>query len=324
MQFEPVAKLPAREKSMILTNPYQNPHAGSAGGGDDILEKVDEPPLGQGASKGRFCAAGSFATGSFKRALVTGASSGLGKVLCEKIAAQGIPLIITGRNIEKLEELAHQLGSNPVVEAADLCKKSERQKIINLIHQYAPDLVINNAGFGFYGHTLALTTQEQLEIFEVNVNAVFELTVETARALQAHDQPGTIVNISSAAAFFIYPTFTAYASAKACVNNFSQALDAEFAPLGIRVLTACPGQFATSFRTRAAKGHPQQGSFGTMSVDRVADQILAQIKRGQRLSIIDWRYKILTLLTKLLPQKWLQGALMKSLKKRHHMNMNTG
>ena len=62
--FEAVATPPAREKSMILTNPCQNPHAGSVSGGDDILEKVDKPPLAQGASKGRFCAAGSVATAS--------------------------------------------------------------------------------------------------------------------------------------------------------------------------------------------------------------------------------------------------------------------
>lgn len=253
----------------------------------------------------------------FERALITGASSGLGKALCEKLNAHGISLIITGRDRHKLEELARALGSHTIIESADLSNAEERKKIVRLIHTYEPDLIINNAGFGLYGDALSHSTQDQLEIIEVNATAAFELTLEAARSLRKKNRTGTILNISSAASFFIYPTFAAYAAAKACVTSFSQALDAELSPLGIRVLTACPGQMNTPFRSRAAKGHPQKKTVGTMSIDQAVSHLLWQIEKGKRLYIFDWRYKFLIFLGKyLVPTRLQEKLLIRSLSKR--------
>src|SRR5580693_8214964 len=148
-------------------------------------------------------------------ALVTGASSGLGKALCHLLAKKGVRLIVTGRNRSKLEEL------HGLVHVADLAQS--RDSLIKLIHEHVPDLVINNAGWGLYGDALSHTTKEQMDILEVNANAVLEISLEAARAMIKAKTEGAIVNIASGAAFFAFPTLAVYAASKAFVGSFSEA-----------------------------------------------------------------------------------------------------
>lgn len=252
-----------------------------------------------------------------KLALVTGASSGLGKALCEALAKRQIPLIIVARNETRLKELSLNLGVLTHIHVADLSQPEERKKLIHLIQQKQPDLIINNAGFGLYGPVLSHPLSEMHQMVEVNIQALMELSIEGARTLMKNHQKGTIVNISSAAAFFAYPTFSVYAATKAFVNRFSEGLDAELKLQGIRVLTVCPGQIDTAFRMRASKNHPQQKDKMTMQPEHVAEWILKQVETGKRLSIVDWRYRCLIGIARLLPHGLLQALLKRSLKKRH-------
>ncbi len=245
----------------------------------------------------------------YNRALVTGATSGLGKALSQLLAAKGIPLLITGRDLSRLEALASALPVSTICYAADLSRKEERQGLIEQIHRHVPDLIINNAGFGLYGAALRHATREQLDILEINANALLEISLESARILIAHQKRGTIVNISSAAAFFPYPTFSVYAATKAFVLHFSESFDREVAPFGLRVLCACPGQIATDFRNRAAKHHPQSRDRRTLSVEKAAQCIWRQIEKEQAIYIFDWRYRLLVSLGKLLPRRWVQARL---------------
>lgn len=253
----------------------------------------------------------------YKLALVTGASSGLGKALCEELAKRRIPLILVARNEEKLKDLALTLPVLTYIHATDLSDPAERKKLVQLIHQKQPDLVINNAGFGLYGPVLAHPSSEMDQMVQVNVQALMEITIESASALMKAGKKGTILNVSSAAAFFSYPSFCVYAATKAFVNRFSEGLDAELKPRGIRVLTVCPGKIDTPFRVRASGNHPQQKSSFTMEPKTAAELILKQIESGKTLSIIDWRYRCLIALIRLLPDRLLQVLLKGSLKKRH-------
>lgn len=228
-------------------------------------------------------------------ALVTGACSGLGLALCRLLASKNIPLFITARDPKKLSALAQEVQPQ-ITYVADLGDRKSRHGLVETIQHHAPDLIINNAGFGLYGDALLHTTFEQLEILEVNGSALLEITLEGARALKQKKKRGTILNVSSAAAFFTYPTFSVYAASKAFVNQFSQAFDAEMSPYGIRILTVCPGQIDTSFRERASKGHPQKSDAFTMKVEDVAEMIWNQIEKGKSLSVIDWRYRLATAL----------------------------
>lgn len=229
----------------------------------------------------------------FHLALITGASSGIGEALSRKLAKQGISLILCGRNLSKLEALAKELRSLVEVEiaTAELASRLERKKIIEIIRRRAPDLVINNAGYGLYGEAIAHETEALLDLFEVDAAAVAELSVEAAKTLSTRGIKGAIMNISSAAAFLNFPGFAAYSASKAFVNQFSQSLDYEFSPRHIRVLTACPGLVATDFRRRASGKSSESTSF-SMSAEYAAEQIIKQLSIGKRLNIFSGRYRL--------------------------------
>ena len=250
-------------------------------------------------------------------ALVTGASSGLGKALCQALAKQNIRLLIVARREDLLKKLALELPSSTQIYRIDLSDPNECKTLIQLIHQKAPDLIINNAGFGLYGPTLSHPLNELEDMVDVNIQALMKLTIESARVLQQAKKKGTIVNISSAAAFFSYPTFNVYAATKAFVNRFSEGLDEELREQGIRILTVCPGQIDTDFRKRASKNFPQRKDGPFMTPDGAAALILEQIEKGKALSIIDWRYRLLVALAKCLPKRLLQAILRSSLRDRY-------
>ncbi len=252
-----------------------------------------------------------------KLALVTGASSGLGKALCKQLAQEKIELILIARNRDRLQEIALELPTLTQIYTIDLANPKDREKLLSLIHLTQPDLVINNAGLGLYGPVLAHSLDVMNEMVQVNVQALMEITIETARAFAKNKKQGTIVNISSAAGFFSYPTFSVYAATKAFVNSFSKAMDSELKLRGIRILTVCPGQIDTDFRARASQFHPQKKDRWTMQPQTAAHLILKQIKAGKSVSIIDWRYRCLIGIAKLFPTCLLHPFFKRSLQKRH-------
>lgn len=250
-------------------------------------------------------------------ALITGATSGIGRATCEYFARKGIDLLISGRDQEQLTLLQHDLSPQVSVEIlqADLKLARDRQRLIDSIHERIPDIVINNAGFGLYGEALTYSTNEQVDILEVNGRAVLEITLETARTLMSVGKKGIILNVSSVAAFQICPTLAVYGASKAFVNQFSQAFDFEFKRHGIRVLTLCPGMVATNFQKRAG-GKIDSRKVGVMSSSFVAEQIWTQIERLDPLTIIDWKYRLMTFLCSFIPKRLRAHAFESLIKKR--------
>lgn len=247
----------------------------------------------------------------FSLALVTGASSGIGAALCRLLASQGIPLLVTGRDPVRLQELVDELQKivNVTAFVADLKNEKDRQVAIAKIHAYSPDLVINNAGFGLYGESLSFETRAQVDLLNVNAAAVLELTLEAARAMLAANKKGVILNVSSAAGQLIFPNFAVYSASKAFVTNLSQSLDFELQPRGVRILVACPGVVKTSFRERASGMHMQSNSEMSMSAEFAANKIWQQILDGKRMQIFDWKTRLGIFLSQFLPKKWLAHRL---------------
>lgn len=240
---------------------------------------------------------------SFKKALITGTSSGIGKALATFLDKKKIELIVTSRSDPHLP--------------LDLSDKQQRSRLLEVITEQKPDLIINNAGFGYYGPSLNLTIEEQLNMIDLNVKALMEISIHGAKTLLENRLKGTILNISSAAAFFPFPTLAVYCATKAFVNQFSLALDAELEEQGVRVLSACPGQVQTNFRVRASKGHPQKKDRRTMSVETAVKHLWWQIENQKRLYIFDWKMRAMVFLSKLVPLRTLQKALKKSLSRRY-------
>lgn len=250
-------------------------------------------------------------------ALVTGASSGIGRALCGILALQGIDLMINGRDLIQLEEAAKSLRSKVAVQVvqADLALPSERRVVVELIRQRQPDLVINNAGFALYNDAINYSTTQQMQILEVNGMALLELTLEAAKAMKAAHKEGVILNVSSVAGFFIFPYFSVYAASKSFVNELSQSLDYELRGDKIRVLAACPGVVDTNFRVRSG-GTAVQDTKGLMTAQYAAEQIWKQINDLKPLNIFNWKYRLAVAARRWIPQSLYVKLLTKNIKQR--------
>lgn len=256
----------------------------------------------------------------FSLCLITGASSGVGEALARLAADKGINLILCARNEERLKALSGELSAKVKVNLviADLAASEGRSKLIEAIHREAPDLVINNAGRGVYGDALTAETREAMQMMELNGMAILELTLEAARTLVSFNKRGVILNVSSVAAFLVFPKFAIYAASKAFVNHLSESLDAEMRPYGVRILAACPGMVATNFRKNAGQTQPfGKGRLQSMSSEFAAEQIWWQIEKQKPVYAFNWPYRLIAFLAKyILPKKLLERFLSKSIEER--------
>lgn len=251
---------------------------------------------------------------SFKpaSALITGASSGIGRALASLLAEKNIPLFLTGRDKERLEELKEILSGKVPVEvfSADLSTIEGREQVVKVIKQRCPDLLVNNAGFGLYGPAIDLPIQGQLQVAQVDALALMEFTLTAAKELKERGRKGVIMNVSSAAAYQIFPYFSSYAAAKAFVVSLSKSIDFEVKESGIRVLVSCPGQVETDFSRRASGSSIKIARKNlVMTPEFAAAEIYAQIESGRGERIFDWKYRLMTMLSKIVPS-WIAGNLL--------------
>jgi short-subunit dehydrogenase len=243
-----------------------------------------------------------------KHALITGATSGIGKALALFLASKGYSLCLTGRhNLEDLEQVP-----NAHIIPCDLSE--DRTPLVEYIRANVPDLVINNAGFGTYGSLISYDTDVQLDMAEVMVDAVLELTMESAKALRAAGKKGTIMNISSAASFVPMPYFANYSACKAYSRVLSEALDYELREHGIRVLCSCPGVVRTGFRKRASGGKDVRTPFEMTALEAVI-HIWRQIETGKTVEVFDWKYRWMIRLLRVLPRGLVNRMIETSMKK---------
>jgi short-subunit dehydrogenase len=240
-------------------------------------------------------------------ALVTGATSGIGEALVRLLAREGVETLSVGRNQGMLDSLP---GKSLYTDLAD-----DRSELIHWIQENAPDLIVNNAGFGLYGKGVDLSVDEQLRMVEVNNKALLEITLEAAKALLKTGKPGVILNVASAAAFQPFPTLAVYAATKAFVVSLSESLDYELKSRGIRVLVSCPGMVATDFQNRAS-GKAIKKNKSYMTADYAAERIWNQILNEKGLEIFDWKTHLLVRLGQfLIPNRFLAPLLKKILRR---------
>ncbi|MES2272812.1 MAG: SDR family NAD(P)-dependent oxidoreductase [Chlamydiota bacterium] len=252
----------------------------------------------------------------FKLALVTGASSGLGLALCQRLAKEQIPLLLVGKNPERLHAAATLLPN--VIETLCLDLAQDRGKLLNLIRQYAPDLVINNAGFGLYGPALMHKTSSQMDILEVNATAPIEISLEAVKVLYAQKKQGVILNVSSIAGELSMPSMAVYAAAKGCLTSFSKSFDAEMRPFEIRILVALPGQINTEFATRASNSGYVQRSKWALKKEDAAEQIWKQIVLRKGVQVIGFRNRLALGIIRFFPRRLVDWAIQKNLSNRFY------
>lgn len=191
-----------------------------------------------------------------KTALVTGASSGIGREFARFHAAQGGDVIITARRAEALEELKSELESNHgvtvTVIALDLGAEGGAAKLYDAVKAAGVkvDYLINNAGFGGRGAFLDRDLSEDLDMIRLNVEALVSLCHMFGKDMVAAGG-GKILNVSSSASYMPGPLQATYFATKAYVSNFSQALAEELRGTGVTVTALEPGYVPTEFAARA-------------------------------------------------------------------------
>jgi uncharacterized protein len=214
------------------------------------------------------------------KAIITGASAGIGAALARALARAGFDLVLVARRADRLEALAQELrplGSKVEVLPLDVTDPACAQRLKEAV----PDatVLINNAGFGVFGPALEANLEEQCREVRVNCEALTRLTLAVAPSLVARGR-GVIVNLASIASFQAVPYFTVYAASKAYVLSFSEALDVELAPRGVRVVAVCPGPVPTEFQQIA--GSPEAHHSGRLAMrtpDEIADSVVDAIRR---------------------------------------------
>jgi len=244
-------------------------------------------------------------------ALVTGASSGIGMALAILLRKKGYRLLLSGRNEQALRALAE---AQDEIVVADLTTQNGVEAVIEAIKRHKPDLVINNAGLGYFGEP---TREQSNEIIQVNVTALVGITLAARDMFVGEKRGGVIMNIASVLSFFPTPQMSVYAASKAFVASFSEALDFELIGTGVRVLTACPGQVETDFRARASHGKAvAKPSFFRMTAEEAAEAVLKQIEDGTAIRVVNWRARILYWLACCIPKRMMWRFLSQDIKRR--------
>jgi short-subunit dehydrogenase len=241
-----------------------------------------------------------------KTALVTGASSGIGRAFTYALARQGAKLLLVARSHDKLRDLAAELRRDYACDADFLTVDLSAADAVNTIDRHLKatgtfvDALINNAGFAAYGpfETIPLTRQRD-EVL-VNCIAAIELTHLLLPGMQARSS-GAVINVASTAAFQPDPYMAVYGATKAFLLSFSEAVWAENRHRGIRVVALCPGATQTAFfdvvgAKEAAVGVP-------MPVANVVQDALWALDRNRSYRVVGARNRLLANLQRLLSRQ---------------------
>ena len=239
------------------------------------------------------------------RALVTGASSGIGEVFASELAKRGANLVLVARSLDKLEALADRLrGRFGVSVEVLVCDLSEPGAGAALAARLAErgartDVLINNAGFGLFGQLHEADPARTSRQVRLNVAALTELTCALLPQMRARDR-GAIVNVASTAAFQPLPYMAVYSATKAYVLSFTEALWAETRGTGVRVTALCPGATNTAFFDTASK-HASIGR--RMAPDQVVAAAFSALERRHCSVVPGLRNRLLAGAARLTPRQ---------------------
>ena len=187
--------------------------------------------------------------------LITGASSGIGAELARLFASKGHRVALTARRADRLEALAAEIvaagSAAPIIIPCDLQQLDACDRIAAVLaaENVEVEYVVNNAGYGIFGHATKRDRAEQLGIIAVNIRALTDLSLRFSDQLIRHR--GGILNVASIAGFLPGPGMAVYYASKAYVLSFTEALRAELGPRGVRVTALCPGPVPSEFQARA-------------------------------------------------------------------------
>ncbi|WP_395321510.1 SDR family NAD(P)-dependent oxidoreductase [Variovorax sp. UC74_104] len=227
----------------------------------------------------------STSTDTRRRALVTGASSGIGAAIARELAALGVDLVLTARRRDALDAVAASCeGVKVEIVTADLGKPDAARALWEATIAGGPiDILINNAGFGYFRRFDEVDWARDAELIELNMTSLVALTRCFVDAHKTSTQPANIVNIASTGAYQSVPNMALYAASKAFVRNFSEALHDEHRGTPLSVTCICPGGTETAFHAASGGGdYSWIANASTKSAEFVAHAAIRAMLRGKR------------------------------------------
>lgn len=220
-----------------------------------------------------------------RTAVVTGATTGIGAAVTERMAQQGIHLVLVARDAARLEAAAKRLHAEHGVEVLtvplDLAQEDAPMQLAERLtgEGIEVDILVNNAGASLMGPVASSDPARVRALVDLNAGAVAELTTLILPAMVARGR-GSIVNIASTGAYAPAPYVAAYAASKAFVLSFTQAVWAETRGTGVRVVAVSPGPTDTPMNTRSVPGKRRPG--------HVADTVMVAL-HGRGPAVVDGR-----------------------------------
>lgn len=251
-------------------------------------------------------------------ALVTGASSGIGRALCLQLARHGAKVGLVARRVERLDELAAAIraaGGTAATAAADVANRDAVLAAATTIReQLGPiDLLVANAGVGTPTLLDPLNVRDVERMFQVNVLGVV-YSIEAVLPEMLARQSGHLVAVSSIAAFKGLPGESAYCASKAAVNTYLEGLRVQLRGRGVAVTVACPG-FVETPMTAVNDFHMPF----LLSAERAAERILTAVRRRKKVYCFPRRMSWLMRLMRWLPD-WALARVMKGYNEKPPMN----
>src|SRR5450755_4126402 len=241
-------------------------------------------------------------------ALVTGASSGIGLALSRILAKNGFDVVLVARTASKLQDAAKELQKSGVsadVIASDLSRPNAAADIVAELKRrnIEIEILVNNAGYGLAGPFVDNDLQRELDMIQVNIVALTQLTKLLRRPMVAQNR-GRILNVASTAAFQPGPLMAVYYATKAYVLSFSEAIANELRHSGVTVTCFCPGATHTGFAARAGTEKSRLfKKLGAMSAEKVALDGYRAVMEGRTLAISGTHNWLVAQSTRLAPRK---------------------
>ncbi|PYQ03205.1 MAG: hypothetical protein DMF83_21780 [Acidobacteria bacterium] len=282
------------------------------------LRQLALPPEGRADARPRSRRAGRGARGVLRqrsrpgqlslaerRALVTGASSGIGEAFARALARRGARLILVARRADRLSALARELGGSDQADfvALDLARPDAGAALeVELGRRGVEvDLLVNNAGVGLTGRFDELPRERLLAMVDLNARAVVELTRRFLPGMIERKRGG-VINVVSTSAFQPVPFFAVYAASKAFVLSFTESLAGELQGTGVVVQALCPGLTESEFHHVAGTDRVPFTRTPAMRAEDVAERSLDALAKGKLRVIPGWRDRMLLRAQSLVPR----------------------
>ena len=235
-------------------------------------------------------------------ALITGASSGIGKSLAITLSNQGYDLILVARRKKKLQELKKQIKTKVEIINLDISSTYNCMDLYNQVKDKDIDILINNAGFGLFGEFSETSLDKELDLIDTNIKAVHILTKLFLIDFIKKDK-GYILNVASSAAFMSGPLMSSYYASKGYVLKLTEAISEELHKnkSNVYIGCLCPGPVDTEFNKIAKV----EFSLKSLTSEEVANYAIKQMFRRKTIIIPSIKMKLACTMSRFIPRKLL-------------------